>query len=76
MAKYFGVYRGIILSNVDPATGGRVKVRVADVPTAETAWALCCNTSGGGQPQIGDQCIVAFEAGDENYPVCLGKIGG
>lgn len=67
MALY-GVYRGVVVDNVDPGAAGRVKVSVE----GRQAWALCTLTTP--QVQVGSMVILAFEAGDPERPVVLGKI--
>ena len=77
---HFGVYRGVVVDNVDPQKSGRVRVRIAAVMGAGEAWALPCVPYGGGaaavgaQPQIGRGVWIAFEGGDPSYPVCLGSM--
>ncbi|HVN19169.1 MAG TPA: phage baseplate assembly protein V [Dongiaceae bacterium] len=65
----FGVYRGVVLDNTDPQVSGRVKVRVEGM---DTGWALCL--LGAQKPQVGSMVIVAFEHGDPDYPVVLGRV--
>jgi len=67
MALY-GVYRGVVVDNVDPGAVGRVKITVE----GRQAWALCTLTTP--RVQVGSTVIVAFEAGDPDRPVVLGKI--
>jgi len=67
MALY-GVYRGVVLDNSDPQISGRVKVDVE----GRQAWALVTLTSP--KIQVGAMVIVAFERGDPNMPVVLGRV--
>jgi Type VI secretion system/phage-baseplate injector OB domain len=80
--KYFGLYRGTVVNNVDPERRGRLLVTVPDVlklfPStwAEPVVALGGPTgSGAGAyivPPVGAGVWVQFEQGDINYPVWNG----
>lgn len=77
--KYFGIYRGTVVENVDPMQLGRVSVIVPDVGSVTpSTWAMPCVPIAGKQmgtfmvPQIGAGVWVQFEGGDADYPVWTG----
>jgi uncharacterized protein involved in type VI secretion and phage assembly len=77
--KFFGKYRGMVLSNVDPLQIGRLLVQVADVEgLALSSWAMPCFPFTGRQmgaymlPQIGSGVWVEYEQGDPDYPIWSG----
>jgi uncharacterized protein involved in type VI secretion and phage assembly len=73
--RMVGVYVGMVASTGDPLSAGRVQVQVpaAGIPTM---WAPVCS-SGAGRPVIpvGSRVVVAFEGGDADRPIVLGRIG-
>ena len=81
--KFYGKYRGVVLSNVDPLQQGRLLVQVPDVGgLLPTTWAMPCVPIGGLQsgmmalPIIGSGVWVEYEQGDPDYPIWVGCFWG
>ncbi|RXH56517.1 phage baseplate assembly protein V [Granulicella sibirica] len=77
--KYYGIYRGTVVLNIDPLLMGRISVLVPDVSSiTPTTWAMPALPIAGKQmgtymvPQIGAGVWVQFEAGDPDRPVWTG----
>ena len=77
--RFYGVYRGTVLNNIDPMQKGRLMVQVPDVTTLlPSTWAMPCVPFAGIQagayvlPLIGSGVWVQFEQGNPDYPVWLG----
>ena len=77
--RYYGIYRGTVVNNVDPMMLGRLMVTVPDVGSAiPSTWAMPCVPMAGKQmgtfavPQIGSGVWVQYEGGDPDYPVWIG----
>ena len=77
-----GVLTARVVDNVDPQGGGRVLVAMAlsaDARPTES-WARLATLSAGDQrgtwfpPAVGDEVLVAFEAGDVTKPIVVGSL--
>lgn len=81
--KYYGKYRGMVISNVDPMQQGRLMVQVPDVGgLIPGTWAMPCVPIAGIQngmfalPIPGSGVWVEFEQGDPDYPIWVGGFWG
>jgi uncharacterized protein involved in type VI secretion and phage assembly len=84
MKKLNGVYPAIAIDNIDPDNLGRVKVRLPQVGTHGQhdyeAWARIATLMAGKNrgswfiPDINDEVLVAFEAGDVGRPYVIGSM--
>lgn len=81
--RFYGKFRGTVLSNVDPEQRGRLLVQVADVGgVLPSSWALPCLPFAGPEcglyviPPPGASVWVEFEYGDPSYPVWTGCFWG
>jgi len=79
MRKLFGKYRGLVESNADPESLGRLQVTSPDVFGDESPrWALPClpyAPAGSGflmLPPAGSPVWIEFEEGDPDRPVWVG----
>jgi len=77
--KFYGVYRGTVVNNIDPLQIGRIQATVPDVSgLTPTTWAMPCVPIAGKQmgafvvPQIGAGVFLQFEGGDPDRPVWVG----
>ncbi len=67
-----GVFRGVVVSPIDPLALRRLLVQVPSIGVA-TAWAAACTPVGAtALPQPGDGVWITFEGGDADHPVWLG----
>jgi len=81
--KFFGKYRGMVVSSFDPEGRGRIQVQVPDVlGMGISTWAMPClpvagiNSGMFAVPMIGSGVWVEFERGDIDYPVWVGGFWG
>lgn len=77
--KYYGIYRGTVINNIDPMQLGRIQATVPDAGgITPSTWATPSVPLAGKQmgtymvPQIGSGVWVQFEAGDPDRPVWSG----
>lgn len=76
--KYWGKYRGKVLSTEDPTVSGRLLCMVDALPEMELNWALPCVPYVGIEqgffalPPEGSDVWVEFERGDPSYPIWSG----
>jgi uncharacterized protein involved in type VI secretion and phage assembly len=81
-ARYYGKYRGTVVSNLDPMQVGRLLVEVPDVTgLTPSSWAVPCAPLAGPTgapmgvflvPPIGAGVWIEFEQGDPNDPIWTG----
>jgi hypothetical protein len=78
MQRHYGIYRGIVLSAMDPSGRGRVQVNLPSVLGTGAVWAAACLPLGaaangrGAAAQPGMTAWVMFEEGSPDAPVCVG----
>lgn len=76
-----GVYPAIVTNNNDPDKMGRVKLKYPWLDEQmESNWARLTAADAGNQrgimvfPEVNDEVLVAFEAGDFNFPYVVGAL--
>jgi uncharacterized protein involved in type VI secretion and phage assembly len=81
---FYGVYTALVVDVVDPDGQGRVRVRLPWSPDSEgsayEAWARLATLMAGADrgswfiPDVEDEVLVAFEAGDPRRPYVVGAL--
>ena len=81
---FHGVYPAVVVDIKDPDSQGRVRIRLPWAPDAAGAtcelWARVATLMGGNNrgswfiPDVDDEVLVAFEAGDARRPYVLGGL--
>jgi uncharacterized protein involved in type VI secretion and phage assembly len=84
MRQFSGVCTAVVIDNVDPDNSGRVKVRLGELSgpdaSATEAWARLATLMAGDNmgtwfiPDVKDEVLVAFEAGDMSRPYVIGAL--
>jgi uncharacterized protein involved in type VI secretion and phage assembly len=82
--RLFGVYVGVVLDNQDPSQLGRVLVHSPTVsgPKSRGQWARVAVPRAGTHhgtwlvPDVGDEILLAFEAGELDRPYVIGSLWG
>lgn len=84
MRKLNGVFSAVVVDNIDPDNLGRVKVRLASTGESDQrgheAWARLATLMAGQNrgtwfiPDINDEVLIAFEAGEVRRPYVLGSL--
>lgn len=77
--RYYGMYRGTVLNNIDPMQKARLMIQVPDVTALlPSSWAMPCVPFAGIQagafviPPIGAGVWVQFEQGNPDFPIWIG----
>ncbi len=82
--RFYGVYPALVVDINDPEGQGRVKVRLPWTPDEDgdtyEVWARLSTLMAGSQrgtwfiPDVDDEVLVTFEAGDPRHPYVLGGL--
>jgi len=84
MGQLNGVFPAVVIDNVDPENLGRVKLRLPQMDASgqrgNEAWARMATLMAGKNrgtwfiPDVNDEVLVAFEAGDIRRPYVIGSM--
>jgi hypothetical protein len=71
--RYPGLYRATVVNATDPLLSQRVQVRIPFLSRAPSVWAPTIRDLGG-RPQVGDEVLVGFDAGQPEHPYVVGVL--
>ena len=84
MRKLNGVFPAVVIDNVDPENLGRIQVQLSQMDESgqrgSTVWARVATLMAGKNrgtwfiPDVADEVLVAFEAGDVRRPYAIGSM--
>lgn len=78
--RFYGIYPAEVVDIADPDGQGRVRVRLPWAGEEYEAWARLTTLMGGNNrgiwfiPDVGDEVVVCFEAGDPSRPYVVGAL--
>nr|WP_290669042.1 phage baseplate assembly protein V [Ardenticatena sp.] len=78
--RFYGIYPAEVVEIADPDGQGRVRVRLPWTEAGYEAWARLATLMGGNNrgtwfiPDVGDEVVVCFEAGDPSRPYVVGAL--
>jgi hypothetical protein len=76
--RYFGIYRGVVVNNLDPLNRDRLQIKVPQVFSDEVlgwAWPRESSSIKLQVPAVNQGVWVEFEGGDPSFPVWVGTFG-
>lgn len=79
-STFYGVYPALVTDIRDPENQGRVQISLPSVQSGYSAWARLATFMGGSNrgswfiPDVNDEVLVSFEAGDPRRPYVIGSL--
>jgi hypothetical protein len=77
-ARFYGMYRGIVVANNDPQNRKRLKIKVPQIladQSTDWAWPVENFEAITSLPAVNTGVWVSFEGGDPSYPIWVGTFG-